>query len=272
MNEVTVVIPVKNEEINIGYCLEKLDGFADIVVVDSGSTDRTQEIVQSKGVNYLNFIWDGKFPKKRNWVLKNYPFKTKWVLFLDADEIVTEEFKLSLTDAIKESSKVGYWLTYNNYFQGKLLKHGVPMRKLALMRVGAGAYEHIEENRWCNLDMEIHEHPILKGEIGFMDAPIVHHDYKGLFHYIARHNEYSSWEAQRYIDLQGKKNEDLIKRQKWKYRLLNTIWWAPLYFFINYFVKGGFMDGRIGLRFSIFKMIYFYQIRCKIKELKKLDR
>lgn len=269
MDQVTVVIPVRNEETNIGYCLERLGGCADIVVVDSNSTDRTREIVQSKGAQYLNFTWDGKFPKKRNWLLSNYQFKTTWVLFLDADEFVTEEFKLCLAETLKGSRKVGYWLTYNNYFQGKLLKHGVPMRKLALMRVGAGAYEKIEENRWCNLDMEIHEHPILKGEIGILKVPILHHDYKGLFHYIARHNEYSSWEAQRYMDLQGKNNADLTLRQKWKYRLLDTIWWAPLYFVMNYFVRGGFVDGLTGLRFSIFKMIYFYQIYCKIKELKR---
>lgn len=237
---------------------KKLEYFTEVVVVDSSSTDRTKEIAEEGDAIYLSFIWDGVFPKKRNWVLEDYTFKTRWVLFIDADEFITDEFKKSLTKELVDSTKAGYWLTYNNYFQGKLMKYGVPMRKLALMKVGAGAYEKNEESRWSILDMEIHEHPILKGEVGVLHAPIGHCDYKGLFHYLSRHNEYSSWEAQRFLELEKCRNSrGLTQRQLWKHNYLEAVWWAPLYFVMNYFLKLGFLDGKLGLRFSIFKAIYF---------------
>src|ERR1700733_12143073 len=97
---VSVVIPVRNEEANIAKCLGNLQRFRDIVVVDSGSTDRTIEICRSYRCVLLNFNWDGQFPKKRNWVLRNYKFKTDWILFLDADEQVTDRFVSELETSL----------------------------------------------------------------------------------------------------------------------------------------------------------------------------
>jgi glycosyltransferase involved in cell wall biosynthesis len=93
---VTAVIPVKDEERSLPSCLAALDGFAGVVVVDSGSTDATVAIAQEAGVNVIQFRWSGGFPKKRNWVLQTFPFRTRWVLFIDADEIVTPAFKAEL--------------------------------------------------------------------------------------------------------------------------------------------------------------------------------
>ena len=266
---ITVVIPVKNEEVNLSKCLSSLISFSEVVVVDSSSIDRTKEIAVSFSRPVMNFEWNGEFPKKRNWVLRNYDFKTDWVLFLDADESLPGEFAEAAFQAVSNTSKVGYWLRYNNYFQGKLLRYGIPFRKLTLFRVDAGEYERIDEVNWSNLDMEIHEHPVLQGEIGEIAEPIIHEDYKNLYHYIARHNEYSSWEARRYLDLKTKKDVSMTSRQVKKYRYINTIWWSPLYFFVNYFVKKGFLDGNQGLNHSLFKMIYFFEIRCKIRELQR---
>ena len=86
----TIVIPVKNEEKNLPGCLENIKTFGNVVIVDSGSTDRTLEIAAEFGREVVQFKWDGQFPKKRNWVLRNYEFKTSWVMFLDADERITE--------------------------------------------------------------------------------------------------------------------------------------------------------------------------------------
>ena len=69
MLPITVVIPVKNEEKNIADCLETLRSFEDVIVVDSGSTDKTVKIVKENEIKLIEFNWDGKFPKKRNWVL-----------------------------------------------------------------------------------------------------------------------------------------------------------------------------------------------------------
>ena len=164
-------------------------------MVDSGSTDRTVGIAEASGAKVIQFRWNGQFPKKRNWVLQNYRFQTDWVLFLDADEEVTPAFEAELAASIENSKYSGFWIRYHNFFLGRKLRYGVPQRKLALFRVGKGAYERIEENRWSTLDMEIHEHPIIDGPVGELSAPIIHHDFKTLHSFIERHNEYSGWEA-----------------------------------------------------------------------------
>ena len=89
---VTVAIPVKNEEANLAACLDRLHRFAEIVVIDSGSTDGTRDIAASFGARIGEFAWDGGYPKKRNWFLLNAPPTQPWVLFLDADEVVDETF------------------------------------------------------------------------------------------------------------------------------------------------------------------------------------
>lgn len=270
--DLTIALPVKNEERNLIGCLQAIgsDFAKHIVIIDSGSTDATIDIANSEGVSVVNFVWDGKFPKKRNWFLRNYNLKTKWVLFLDADEYVTTEFKKELKQKLEiEDNKVGFWLNYTIYFMGKKLKGGYPLNKLALFKVGAGEYEKIDEDKWSNLDMEIHEHPVLDGEIGYIKSKIDHRDFRGVSHYMAKHNEYASWEAYRFMKTYN--NEDAKAswtwKQKIKYELMHSALIGPIYFLGSFFFYGGWKDGATGFAFAILKMSYFTQIYCKIKEL-----
>ncbi len=269
MIPVSVVVPVKNEEKNLPRCLEQVKDFSEVLVVDSGSTDSTREIAESYGAKIVDFKWNGKFPKKRNWVLRNVELKNEWVLFLDADEYVPPEFGEELRRILPDSKYTGFWITYHNHFMGRKLKHGDPMRKLALFRKGKGEYEKIEEDSWSHLDMEVHEHPVIEGSVGTVSTPVEHHDYKGYEAYIARHNAYSSWEAARYLALKKKGFAGLTGRQKIKYRLMDSWLLGPVYFFGAYFLKLGFLDGKAGWLLAVNKLIYFFQIKCKIDELKK---
>lgn len=265
---VSVVIPVKNEAKNISRCLKLLEEFTEIMIVDSGSTDDTCAIAKSLGAKIITFNWNGQFPKKRNWVLRNIKLKNDWVLFLDADEFLTPEFKKELMQKIKENKNIGYWVRYHNFFMGKQLKHGDPFKKLPVFKVGAGEYEFIEEDSWSHLDMEVHEHPILHGKIGELKSPVIHRDYKGLEHYISKHNAYSSWEAKRYLKLKEKKFPGLNSRQRMKYRLMGMGLLPIFYFMGSYILKLGFLDGKEGLWFARYKANYFFQIQTKIEELK----
>ena len=292
-----MVVPVKNEARNLPNCLARLEGFGKVLVVDSGSGDETCAIAERHGAEVLQFRWNGRFPKKRNWVLRNHTFHTDWVLFLDADEFVTEAFKAELAAAVAGSKAIGFWLNYERWFLGRPLRHGDEFNKLACFRIGAGEYERIEENQWSQLDMEIHEHPVLDGPVEEIRAPIEHNEYRGLHHYLAKHNEYASWEAERYLQLMGAGSEEqgargepvdsksgaatpakpqpspparsLTPRQQKKYRHLDKWWAAPAYFFRGYFLKRGFLDGAVGFHFAFCKAVYFYQIRLKILEKRK---
>ena len=263
--DISVVVPVKNEAANLAFCLESLRAFDEVVVVDSGSTDETEAIAQRFGREVVQFKWDGQFPKKRNWMLRNHTFKHPWVLFLDADERITEVAAQELARVVAHTQHNGFWLGYNNWFLGRQLKYGDPMRKLALVRVGHGEYEQILEQQWSALDMEIHEHMVVEGSVGTIKAKLEHHDKSSISTYYARHNEYSSWEAQRYLNLQHALT--LTRRQRLKYRLLTNPFFPSLYFSVSYFLKGGFLDGWAGFYFALGKMFYFYQIQVKIREL-----
>ena len=267
---VTVVVPVKNEERNLTRCLNGLSRFSEVVVVDSNSTDGTKMIARSCGARLIEFHWDGRYPKKRNWLLINHVLENDWVLFLDADEFVGDDFCDEVAAAIQSSPDVGYWLNYTNYFLGRRLKHGVPQRKLALFKIGSGLYERIEEDSWSGLDMEVHEHPILVGSVGEIRAPVVHNDYRGIEKFLDRHRDYARWEARRIRLLEQEGTvSGLTLRQRFKYRYL-AYWWYPLFYFAySYFLRFGFLDGAAGLQHAFYKTWYFVTIRLLVCELRR---
>jgi glycosyltransferase involved in cell wall biosynthesis len=265
---ITVIVSVKNEELNLPSCLDKLVRLDQIIVVDSGSTDQTMPIAISKGAEVLQFQWNGKFPKKRNWALKNANIKHEWVLFLDADEFVTDAFIDEIALKTQDDNYSGFTIQFENYFMGKQLRYGYGFKKSALFKRSKGAYEKIEEDLWSHLDMEVHEHPIIEGQVGVINAKVVHKDFKDLDHYIAKHNAYSTWEARRYLQLKEGNNGQLSLNQKIKYGLLNTGLLPVVYFVGAYFLKLGFLDGKEGFYLARFKSHYFFQIQTKIHSLK----
>jgi glycosyltransferase involved in cell wall biosynthesis len=268
--DLTIAIPTKNEELNLPQCLEAIgSSFAkQIVVLDSGSIDETCSIAKKYGVEVLEFAWNGRFPKKRNWFLCEHPPQTRWVLFLDCDEFLTPQFKEELKRVLPNTQNAGFWLSYSVYFQGTRLKGGYPLDKLALFRVGSGEYERIDEDAWSDLDMEVHEHPIINGSVGFIHSKIDHQDFRGVSHWVSKHNQYSSWEAARFIRYANDPNVRVrwTWRQKIKYSLMRTPFLGIAYFFGSFFLMGGWRDGFTGLSYAILKMSYFTQIYCKYKE------
>ncbi|MEL7030784.1 MAG: glycosyltransferase family 2 protein [Pseudomonadota bacterium] len=268
---ISVVIPVKNEELNLRHCLEALRKFSEVVVVDSSSTDRTLEIAEEMNAEIVNFDWNGQFPKKRNWILDHHSLKNDWVLFLDADEVVDDRFVEELQAAIQNTECVGFWMNYTNYFLGRRLRFGVPQRKLACFKRSAGRYERIDEDAWSGLDMEVHEHPILDGKVGELHTPVDHRDFRGLDRFLIRHIDYAKWEASRYLELTQDSNGDrrkLTLRQTFKYRNIEKSWFAVFYFFYTYVIRLGCLDGRAGFEYAYYKRWYFHTVRVIISERK----
>ncbi len=230
---ISVCIPVRNEALNLPACLAALKDFSEVVVVDSGSTDETVEVASRAGATVLQFEWDGKFPKKRNWALRNYQFANPWILFLDADEQMNPVFVEELRQVLPTTSHVGFWISFTNWFMGSPLNHGDVFRKLSLFRMGSGEYECFPEDSWSRLDMEVHEHPILQGSVGDLRSRLDHQDQRDLKNYLARHNEYSTWEANRYLWLQGADISAwraLNPRQRFKYKHLQR-WWSQRWWY-----------------------------------------
>ena len=110
---VSVLVPVKNEIANIRACLRGLEFADEIVVVDSASTDGTIAAAEEMGARVVQFKWDGKFPRKRNWSLENIPWRHEWILIVDADERITPELAAEIRQAMAQPN-------------------GVPLRKMNL--------------------------------------------------------------------------------------------------------------------------------------------
>ena len=269
---ITVVIPVRDEEQGLKACLDRLSRFERIVVIDSGSKDATCDIAKKNGVEVIHFEWNGNFPKKRNWFLRNHTPTTPWVLFLDADEILDEKFCDELSQVLPHTTHAGFWLTYDNWFMGRRLQYGMPNRKLALFKVGTGEYERVDEHRWTNLDMEIHEHPILSGTVGNIKSHIEHRDDRGLSHWLNRHNEYAMWEARQALNIKVMGMDRMTTRQRLKYKTLGK-WWLPsLYFLDSYIRRLGFFDGFQGFMHAKLKAEYFKKIGSLLKEYKSQQK
>ena len=260
---VTVFVPVFNEERNLPECLEALKNFRKVVILDSCSSDDTPGIAARYGREVVRFEWDGKFPKKRNWALRNYKIDTPWCLFLDADERMTPAFERELAGTLPTTGHDVFVVYYDNWFMGRMLRHGDVMRKSALVRHGHGEYERVEDAAGDRpMDMEIHEQILSGGTVGTIKAHLEHHDRRPLSNYYVKHCRYADWEARRYRAI-----EDwsvLTRREKIKYRLLRWKLFPLAYFFVSYVLKGGFLDGAPGFYFAINKMSYFYQIQAKL--------
>jgi len=271
----SVCIPTRNDDQRLLRCIrnfQEISSCDSIFIVDSGFHKSTFDISMELNCYYVPFDWNGSYPKKRNWFLLNQSLDfNSWVLFLDTDEMPTQEFAKSLSKILLNdynSSPDVYVCTYANIFLGRQLRYGIPFRKACLCKGGRALFEDVPENNWSNLDMEVHEHliPFSKNSLGKITGRILHAENKTHYEQIARHNEYSSWESARlysgYLLFGSSRLRSFIKK-----KLLFSCMTGPIYFFINYLVFLGFLDGKPGYLYSLFKCSYFNDIAIKYSEL-----
>ena len=265
---VTVIVPVRREPDQLAELLPLLQEFDRVIVVESGDDDATRRITEASGAEFVVFDWPGGYPKKRTWAARTCRIKTPWILFLDADERPTAALVKELRTTLPRAEVAGFWLTYDTVFLGQRLRFGIPQRKLALVRNGAGEYERIDDPGWTDLDMEVHEHLVVHGPTGAIRSHLIHLDAKTIEAYVRRHGAYATWEAGRYEALRSDSARwaDLTMRQRLKYRLLATPIFPLIYLGLHYVTRLGFLDGANGLRFALLKAGYFSEVGAKIAE------
>ncbi|MEB3210561.1 MAG: glycosyltransferase family 2 protein [Leptolyngbyaceae bacterium] len=280
---ISVLIPAKNEEQNLPACLESVARADEIFVVDSQSEDRSVEISQQFGANVVQFHFNGRWPKKKNWSLDHLPFRNEWVLIVDCDERIPDELWDEMAIAIQNPDYDGYYLNRRVFFLGKWIRHGgkYPDWNLRLFRHARGRYENLNTEDVRNTgDNEVHEHVVMAGNVGYLKNDMLHEDFRDLFHWIARHNRYSNWEARVYYNLLTGMGDDstiganLFGDAVQRKRFLKRIWvrlpFKPLLRFLLFYVfRLGFLDGRAGYIYGRLLSQYEYQIGVKLFELKQ---
>ncbi len=279
---VTVLIPAKNEEVNLPACLASVAVADEVFVVDSQSTDKSEEIIKSYGANLVQFHFNGRWPKKKNWSLENLTFRNEWVLIVDCDERIIPELWDEIAQVIQNDEHNGYYLNRRVFFLGKWIRHGgkYPDWNLRLFKHAKGRYENLNTEDIPNTgDNEVHEHVILPGKVGYLKNDMLHEDFRDLFHWLERHNRYSNWEARVYFNILTGKDDrgtiganlfgDVVQRK----RFLKKVWvrlpFKPfLRFILFYIIQRGFLDGKAGYTYARLLSQYEYQIGVKLYELR----
>lgn len=275
---VSAMLPVLNEEKNLAAALDSVAWADEIVVVDSGSTDRTVEIAAEYGALVVQFAYPGFGPKKKAWALQNISFRNDWVLILDGDERITPALRAEIERALASPTAEGFYIDREFVFMGRSLRCFQPNWNMRLFRSGAAAMEDLELHDLPQTgDNEIHEHVQVNGKTAFLKTPMLHQDYRGIGPWIERHNKYATWEAHLYRKFRAEPiavgvmeflRLDAFKRK----RVLRRVWvrlpGRPLLrFFTWYVLRRGFLDGRVGLTFCLLMAWYEFLVQIKLNEL-----
>lgn len=268
---VSVLIPTKNEAGVIAACIGRVAWADEIIVFDSESTDDTRRLAEAAGARVVTRPFD-TFATHKNWALDHIDFRNDWVLIVDADEQVTSALRDDIAGAVADPRGcVGFYVRRKNYFQGRWLRFlGMwPDWNMRLVRRGRARYE----------PRIVHEHMVVDGKAGYLDAPLVHYDYKGMERYIDRHNVYSSMEAVelyraiRHPGQGGQIRPDWRRPGPARRRFLKTLAYRyvparPIFVFVwMYVFRLGFLLGWVGFRYAALHMFYQYQIDLKYREI-----
>jgi len=274
---ISVLILTKNEEQDLPGCLESVAWSDDVHVFDSGSTDGTQQLAEKAGalVTVRSYeqgqpIFGGDESAHRNWGLSHIRFKYPWVFYLDADERVTPGLAANILRAVQSNTDcVGFRVQRRDFFLGTWLKHvQTSPYYIRLFRPEKMRYERV-----------VNSTSIPDGPLGELKGFLDHFPFsKGMRQWFDRHNSYSTLEAEQIIRNRTAHNsfsikqaflaKDFNERRFHQKELFYRMPARPLTkFFLLYFAKLGFLDGRAGMTYAALQSFYEYMIVLKTREL-----
>jgi acetyltransferase-like isoleucine patch superfamily enzyme/glycosyltransferase involved in cell wall biosynthesis len=272
------MIITHNEALNLPHCLESIKGCANkVFVIDSGSTDGTQDIARTYGAQVVHHDWPG-YAEQKNWGMDNLPFESPWLLILDADEAITPLLRRSLLEIASrppdEVTENGFFINRLSFFLDRPIRHCgyFPSWNMRFFKRDRGRYE----------DRLVHEHIVIDDPIGKIKEPMLHEDRRGLEHYFAKHNRYSTLEArQLFFEISHPdvhtdtanvtaetRRRRWLKRHVTRYVPLPSLW----RFLYMYVLKLGVLDGTAGFEFCRFIATYDSMVALKLKELLRQGR
>lgn len=265
---ISVLVQTKNEAVGIRACLSALDAFDEVIVVDSNSQDDTANIAASMGFPTINFVWDGRYPKKKQWQLDNVPTRNKWVLFLDADETPEPELVqfLAKQQLHLKSTVAAYDVRLAYYFSGQRLRHGHVVVKRTLLDRTKAQFPVVDDLDIPGMgELEGHYQPAINGLVETAAGRLRHKDLDPVRTWFERHNRYSDWEAE--LRLKARARGVVASSRTPKGQMFDKVPFKPFMFFVySYVARRGYLDGRAGFDYAIALSSYYWQTGLKVRE------
>ncbi|UPJ26024.1 MULTISPECIES: glycosyltransferase family 2 protein [unclassified Bradyrhizobium] len=241
-----IVILTRNEEINIGKCIQHHQQHCDVYVIDSESTDRTKEIAESLGAKVIERTWSG-FADQRNFALDTLGPTYEWLIFIDADEM----FDAAVFDFVKSraypSESDVIYVSQTIYLNGKPLRYapGYPIYHPRIARTSRARFSQNQSGHGEMIDAT----KDLKTY--HLDIPYKHFiTSHGVDQWLVKHISLARLEASQVKQV----NEATTARMRLSLLIPDNILRPLIRFAYHYMIKGGFRDGREGLVFSVMYM------------------
>lgn len=263
------VVLTLNEEKDLARALKSLAWCDELLVVDSGSTDRTYQVAQQCGARFVQHLQIPPFliTEQRNWVLDNAGLSSDWCFFLDADEEVNPALSEAIQLCINSSNPFdAYELTPRYWFLGKWLRltQGYPnwhprLVKRRRVYFQGGVWESFQTG----------------ARVGRLKSPYEHYAFsKGFDDWLERHHRYATWDAQQIYDYITTNSDRTLRRtRRFRLRLISSRYWIfrpVLRFLQKYIFQLGFLEGWQALLFSL--MMSFYDLMTVVMVIELLRR
>ena len=235
----SVVVLTKNEERQIARCLESAQWADEMIVVDGESADRTADICRSYGAAVISHPFSGDFGQERN--IGNEAASGDWILQLDADDRVSDELRAQIEIILREDPPyAAYKFRRKNWFLGREMRYGGWYHY----------YPHLFRRGRAHFEGRVHHLLRTDGPMGTLEGALEHHPFESLEQFIAKHNRYTSIEAQELLERQGVPELRLVREQLCRKPL--KLFWK------TYVKKQGFREGWHGFVFSVlFAWVHF---------------
>lgn len=245
----SVVIITLNEEASIASCLESLQFADEIVLVDSGSEDKTITIAKALGARTIRQNWLGYGAQKQFGVEQA---SHSWVLCIDADERVSAPLKSSILKVLQSPKANAFEMPRRNRFMGRWLRHGEGYPDYSL---------RLFDRRWARWsDDRVHEKVLADGAVARISGDLLHESEQGIADYISKQDRYTSLQA------------EILHRAGKKASILKLLL-SPLFRFIKfYIVRLGFLDGVPGLVHISIGCMNSFKKYAKLRKIRRLER
>lgn len=271
--QIEVLIPTLNEAAVIRDTVQNALAIGPVYVLDSCSTDGTQELARQAGATVVEHAFQG-YAKQKNWGLENMPFKGKWIFILDADERITPSLRAELLAAIRRPDAAdGYFVNRVVLFMGRPIRHGglYPSWNLRFFKRGRCRYE----------DRSVHEHMVCDGPTQYLREEMLHIRGESVHEWIRKHIRYADLESDEWVKLSfgqeaGAPSQKLFtKTLKYRQYLRREVWprtpLKPILRFVYmYIIRLGILDGAAGLHMANMMTVYEYMIELLYRD--KLSR